>query len=296
MLFSLFYNIADYHICLRTTSVQNTRTILPTFEPFFCDASADSEPLFILEGNCAVSLPSDDYLVVKRESGEGEARIYRKGNQWFVYRRIRHLIYHFMASEHWDKMYTDMTLTERQETPILSSMIAGLFGLTAARYGIIKMHASVIELKGEALLFLGVSGTGKSTHSRLWKQYVKGATLLNDDEPIVRIFPHGEVLVYGSPWSGKTPCYRNASARIKGFVHLRQHKENVLTLLSPLEALSSLLISTSLFRPDAKSDTLIEDTVCRIINQVPVYRLDCRPDEEAVRLTEALLKREKSNT
>ena len=62
---------------------------------------------------------------------------------------------------------------------------------------------------------MGKSGTGKSTHSRLWLENVPGATLLNDDNPIVRLTLVGAI-VYGSPWSGKTPCYKNESAPLAG--------------------------------------------------------------------------------
>jgi serine kinase of HPr protein (carbohydrate metabolism regulator) len=59
--------------------------------------------------------------------------------------------------------------------------------MASALFSTLKLHASVIEKEGRALLFLGKSGTGKSTHSRLWQQYVPGCSLLNDDEPVVRV-------------------------------------------------------------------------------------------------------------
>ena len=89
----------------------------------------------------------------------------------------------------------------------------------------IAIHSSVIVHSGRAVLFLGESGTGKSTHTRLWREHIPGAQLLNDDSPIVRVV-EGVPTVFGSPWSGKTPCYRNESYPIAAFVRLVQAPHN----------------------------------------------------------------------
>ena len=85
-----------------------------------------------------------------------------------------------------------------------------MFAFRTAPLQTLEMHAAVVvkETDGEHLgyLFLGHSGTGKSTHARQWLQAFPDAWLLNDDNPILRIMDNGEVHVYGSPWSGKTPC------------------------------------------------------------------------------------------
>ena len=94
------------------------------------------------------------------------------------------------------------------------------------------------EARGEGLgyLFLGHSGTGKSTHARQWLAAFDDAWLLNDDNPIVRVMEDGEVRVYGSPWSGKTPCYNNAYARVRGIVKLSQAPHNKIRTVSLPEA------------------------------------------------------------
>jgi energy-coupling factor transporter ATP-binding protein EcfA2 len=161
--------------------------------------------------------------------------------------------------------------------------------MASALFSTLKLHASVIEKEGRALLFLGKSGTGKSTHSRLWQQYVPGCSLLNDDEPVVRVNDEHEVMVYGTPWSGKTPCYRNEKARVTAFVLLRQSPENRLTKLSVKEAFFTLFASSSMMRSDVHHKNAVFTTLAAILEHVPVYRLDCRPDREAVSLTESLL-------
>ena len=76
------------------------------------------------------------------------------------------------------------------------------YGLMTVRKDTVALHGSCIVYKGKAVLFLGESGTGKSTHTRLWRENIAGSKLLNDDSPIVR-YEEGGVWVYGSPWSGK---------------------------------------------------------------------------------------------
>ncbi|HBC39384.1 MAG TPA: hypothetical protein DC016_10960, partial [Porphyromonadaceae bacterium] len=148
---------------------------------------------------------------------------------------------------------------------------------------------SVTELNGKALVFLGKSGTGKSTHSRLWREFVPDCTLLNDDEPLIRVFEDEPVRVYGAPWSGSTACFRNASAEVAAFIHLYQSPENRLTRLRNVEALSSLYASAAMLRSDAGNKDRVLDVVAAVLQRVPVYRLDCRPDYEAVSLTRSLL-------
>ena len=84
------------------------------------------------------------------------------------------------------------------------------YGVAATPLGTVAIHTSTICCQGKAVFFLGESGTGKSTHTRLWRENIEGAVLLNDDSPILRIID-GKPWVYGSPWSGKTPCYKNES-------------------------------------------------------------------------------------
>lgn len=116
-----------------------------------------------------------------------------------------------------------------------------MFGIAISPEAI-AIHSSTIECEGRAVLFLGESGTGKSTHTRLWQEHIPGARLLNDDSPIIRMY-QGQATAFGSPWSGKTPCYRNISRPIAGIVRLSQAPANEITRLSILRAVGSLLPS-----------------------------------------------------
>lgn len=113
------------------------------------------------------------------------------------------------------------------------------YGLMTVRKDTVALHGSCIVYKGKAVLFLGESGTGKSTHTRLWRENIAGSKLLNDDSPIVR-YEEGGVWVYGSPWSGKTPCYKAECYPLAGCVRLSQAPYNKIRRLNTLQAYAAL--------------------------------------------------------
>ena len=111
-----------------------------------------------------------------------------------------------------------------------------LYAFATAGLGVLEMHASVVISGGKGYLFLGKSGTGKSTHSRLWLQHIPGTQLLNDDNPILRLMPDGTARVFGSPWSGKTPCYKALDVPVGAVVRQDQAPHNRICKLAPVQA------------------------------------------------------------
>lgn len=159
------------------------------------------------------------------------------------------------------------------------------YGLMTLARNTIAIHSSCIVHEGMAVLFLGESGTGKSTHTRLWREHIPGAYLLNDDSPILRVEEDG-IWVYGSPWSGKTPCYKKERYELKGCVRLSQAPYNDIRRLTVLQGYGALHPSCP---PEFAYDALLYDAVSRIIGQilstVPVYHLACLPDAAAAELS-----------
>jgi hypothetical protein len=155
------------------------------------------------------------------------------------------------------------------------------FSLVATGIRRVPLHASAVVRDGGAVLFLGESGTGKSTHSRLWTRHIEGSYTLNDDSPIVRADGDG-IFACGSPWSGKTHCYVPESAPVKAIVRLRQGRENKIRRLNPLASIGALYPSCPpLFAFDGCLSARMLDTVGRITGALPVYEMECRPDREA---------------
>ena len=133
-------------------------------------------------------------------------------------------------------------------------------------------------------MFLGKSGTGKSTHARLWLQHIEGTALVNDDNPVVRIVGDGSLVVYGSPWSGKTLCYRNVSYPLGGIVMLSQAPYNKIQRLGGIQAYASLVASISGKRWDSRVADGLHETENALAMNVPVWHLECLPDEAAAKL------------
>ena len=159
-----------------------------------------------------------------------------------------------------------------------------LYAFTTADKGVLEMHASVTVYEDKGYLFLGKSGTGKSTHSQQWLKHFEGSWLLNDDNPILRLehtSEGNEVWVYGSPWSGKTPCYKNARARVGGIVKLTQAPQNVIHTLRLSEAYAYMLSSASGLKIIPEMMDHLYETIAAIIQTVQLYGLECLPDTAA---------------
>ncbi len=147
-------------------------------------------------------------------------------------------------------------------------------------YGIILFHGSAISVDGEAYIFTAKSGTGKSTHTRLWREYLgERCVMVNDDKPLIAVTEKGAI-VYGTPWNGKHRLGANISAPLKAICILGRAENNSIISQSPREAFGELFGQTYRFGdPLAMKKTLeILDT---LLNKVSIYRLGCNMDIEA---------------
>ena len=159
------------------------------------------------------------------------------------------------------------------------------YGVVTAPLGTVAIHTSTICYQGKAVFFLGESGTGKSTHTRLWREIIEGAVLLNDDSPILRIID-GKPWVYGSPWSGKTPCYKNESYPLAACVRLSQAPFNKIERLNIAQGYGALHPSCPpCFAYDDALYDFISGALSNLLSVVPVYHLSCLPDAAAARLS-----------
>ena len=154
-----------------------------------------------------------------------------------------------------------------------------LFAFATAHRHTLEMHASVVVHERKAYLFLGHSGTGKSTHARQWLALYHWAYLLNDDNPVLRIDDDGQLWVYGTPWSGKTPCYRNERVRVAALVQLEQAPHNEVLPLAPSQCYAYMLSSCSGLKIVHEAMDGIHDTISRIVLHTPMAKLRCLPDK-----------------
>lgn len=162
----------------------------------------------------------------------------------------------------------------------INNALMVLYALATANKQTALFHSSVVSCDGRGYMFLGKSGTGKSTHSRLWLQHIAGTELVNDDNPVVRRMADG-FYVFGSPWSGKTPCYRNVSYPLGGIVQLSQAPYNAIRRLRSIEAYAALVPSISGKRWDKQVAEGLHETENLLAMEVKVWHLECLPDEAA---------------
>lgn len=159
-----------------------------------------------------------------------------------------------------------------------------LYAFTTATHRTLLFHASVIMREAQAYLFLGHSGTGKSTHAQQWLKAFPDAELINDDNPVLRVLDDGSVRVYGSPWSGKTPCYKATSSPVRALVQLAQAPQNDFRLLRPAQAYPYILSSVSGLKMLPHMMDALYGTIAQLLESTPVGFLDCLPEPSAATL------------
>lgn len=179
---------------------------------------------------------------------------------------------------------------EVRNTSILRFSLWMAYAMCGLMNNAIAIHSSTIvcwdadHKNGKAALFLGESGTGKSTHTRLYLNNIEGSRLLNDDCPIIKVEEDGTVNAYGSPWSGKTHCYHDRVFPVAGLCRLAQAPHNAIRRLGVLEAISALYPSCP---PALVRQPYFNGKVCGIlsgiIESVGIWHLDCLPDADAAK-------------
>ena len=147
-------------------------------------------------------------------------------------------------------------------------------------YNRILMHGASISYHGQAYLFTAPSGTGKSTHIRLWKKYLgDDVKIVNGDKPFISL--DGEPSIYGSPWAGKENWHRNCCMPLKGICFVQRGTKNSIRNIEPFECLA-LLFKQVYLPSSAEAAGLTLELVDALTKKVPLYLLTCDMSEEAV--------------
>ena len=153
------------------------------------------------------------------------------------------------------------------------------------------LHSSAVELEGRAYLFSGPSGMGKSTHTRLWQQiFGDAAQVFNDDKPALRCL-EGRWFAYGTPWCGKDGINQNKKVPLAAICFLKQAGENRIHRLSPQAALARLMGQTIHRLSSAENLDLLLSHLEKLVQMIPVYELENRPEPEAAYLSYETMRR-----
>ena len=277
---SAYYKVAGLCFCLQGPVPQ-----MANLAPFRCEK--EDPLLFTLELVRSMPLVSATPVFCTQDGpGFPEIAIDKLSNGNYRF-RMRPLPGEPVAAElRANESFTraQLLLLEGDTHFAINNSLMLLYAFSSACKGVLEMHSSVVVNGGRGYLFLGKSGTGKSTHSSLWLKHIPGTMLLNDDNPILRLMPDSTARVFGSPWSGKTPCYKNLDFPAGAVVRIRQAPFNKIEKLPPVQAYASLMASASSFRP---FKTLAEGwhaTLEGLVGVLPCYVLDCLPDQAAAEL------------
>lgn len=279
------YTVAGHFFSVHPAPGIDLNEPLSHYAPFETSPADAPERVFHLYVVPKDALLEPDGLVVEFDQDDdgSQIRLSRTpdGRSWFAFSIFGTLSGTMLA----ESDFSAATLAfHRQQDFALNNALMVMYAMRTASMGTALFHAAVIGNASRGYLFLGKSGTGKSTHARLWLKYITGSELVNDDNPVVRVFPDGKARVYGSPWSGKTPCYRNMDLPLGAFVQLAQAPYNAIRRLKGLSAYAALVSSISGKRWDRQMADGLHETENALAMNVPVWHLDCLPDEAAARL------------
>ncbi len=279
------YQVGGHKLAICFVDSHNDESLLPSFAPFLIDETDD----------VALTVTVDDSFVMQRSNDEvgqfdcGGCNhgVYQceDGGYQFEISDIRGVLCGTMQSNA-DFSSCKVALladTFPQRNYALNNAMMLAYSFCFASDKTLLVHASVIRKDGVGYLMIAPSGTGKSTHTHLWFKNIPGCDLMNDDNPVVRIL-NDEVIIYGSPWSGKTPCYRNIQAPVGAFVRIQQRPENSIRRLPAVSAYAELLVSMSSMKWDRRVYMGVNDTIIELLSKVSVYELGCLPNGEAALL------------
>lgn len=288
------YSVAQHEFTLVMPKEDVVWGLLTSLLPFNIKPS-DTEPLFEMQKVKRITISDDAKLAFQDNidnPGFPRVDIYTssKGTYFVMRRHYNNEIYGriFISDNHKLGEFELVKPDSCPELPPAVQLTVANFALTmhyclaSAPFQTLLFHSSAVTIDGKAYLFLGKSGTGKSTHSSMWlDNFGDKVELLNDDHPVVRVHRDGSVVAYGSPWSGKTPCYKSKSAKVGAIVRIKRAGYNRATRLSSIGSYASLSTSCSSIRWSKEQTNYKNTTLNNIVCTTPCYQMECLPDLDA---------------
>ncbi|MFW5494039.1 MAG: hypothetical protein ACOCOR_07495 [Prevotella sp.] len=282
-----YFRIAGLYVkIIFLPSQRNSVSLIPSFQPFACKEVADSDLFFQIDVDDNLRpVPKDQRSLIRDfDTGNGNIIVYQLTDGGYQY-VIKDINGYSCALLITNKNFVHCHCARNGNYDMrsfgLNSVLMLAFAFAGASRSVLLIHASLVRHRGWGYPFIAKSGTGKSTQVSSWLRYIPDCDLMNDDNPILRILDDGKPYIFGSPWSGKTPCYRNVMAPLGAVTRIDRADKNWVERLNPVEAFTSFLPSCSSMKWDIDIYRKICDTVTRVVETVPIYTLHCLPDKEA---------------
>ena len=252
--------------------VDGEKIIPDCFEEFLCTSVENNDVVCMsdCEGE-ELSCYGLRYL-----SGNGE----KINNVFFSEKDRRQMLYSCKDDYSEWRLQLDSNCTKE----ILAELMMAGFYSYRSLHGAALLHASAVSYKGRAIVFTAASGVGKTTQAELWQKH-RRATIINGDK-VFLAEESGKFVAWGSPWKGSSPYAENLGVEASAIIVLEQAEENSIRKLSGMETLEKLLPHVFFPNWDPRCEKAVFDLLSTLLERVDVYLLRCRPDEDAVALTE----------
>lgn len=282
-----YFRIAGLYVkIIFLPSQRNSVSLIPSFQPFACKEVADSDLFFQIDVDDNLRPVTKDQrsLIRDFDTGNGNIIVYQltDGGYQYVIKDINgYSCALLITNKNFVHCHCALNGNYDMRSFGLNSVLMLAFAFAGASRSVLLIHASLVRHRGWGYPFIAKSGTGKSTQVSSWLRYIPDCDLMNDDNPILRILDDGKPYIFGSPWSGKTPCYRNVMAPLGAVTRIDRADRNWVERLNPVEAFTSFLPSCSSMKWDIDIYRKICDTVTRVVETVPIHTLHCLPDKEA---------------
>ena len=268
MFLPAFYQIAGYHL-----RIQKEPGAVSVFCPHVIDEfSANhgeqtddfiltikaSAPNTKISENQQIILNSDSIVM---EYGTETERLYVKSD---------------LDLKHWDlyTTYRDRHIDDWYEK------IGNLFAWAMPGKGALMLHGVLMEWQGKGIILTASSGTGKTTHARLWREY-ENALIINGDRVLIRK-EEGQWYAFGTPWSGSSGECVNRKVSLDAVVFLNRGKINEVYPVSPIQGMEKILPRIIAPKWHEKYSLMAIDLAIKCLEKIPLYELYCRPDAESV--------------
>lgn len=290
---SYTFSIADFNIGIQFKSDGvNDINLTPSFEHFQTEGK-ERDLLFTLTVDDALPPITKDKRQRIRafETGNGDTIVdlIKDGGYQFIIKDLRgHGCCLLQTDKEFKRCKCALNGTYNMRSFGLNNALMLIFAFNACRHDTLLIHASLVRHKGKGYAFTAKSGTGKSTQTSMWLRHIPDCDLMNDDNPIIRIID-GTPYIYGSPWSGKTPCYRNIKAPLGAVVKIQRDQTNYVERQDPIEAFASMLSSCSSMKWDETVYDYTVGAITKIIESTGMYTLHCLPNKNSAEVCAAAI-------
>ena len=289
-----YFCIADHYVKVIFTDTQyNNMFLLRSYYTFLCDPVPDEDLLLevVVDDTTKAIEKSRRERVKEFQTGNGTITVdtYDDGAYQFIFKDLAGTSCGmFQVDKERKHVKCALTGTYDMRCFGINNTMMLNFALASSLHQTLLIHASLVRQNGYGYAFHASSGTGKSTQVSMWLRYLPNCDLMNDDNPVIRVID-GVPYIYGTPWSGKTPCYRRIKARLGALTRIDRDDHNWVEKLRPVEGFTSITPSCTALRWDVKSYRNVCDTVTKIVETTNAYILHCLPNREAAEVCNAAI-------